>query len=89
MAPARRGRDRHPLALHHTRTTPRIPRAAAAAAGRDALASLRRSARGMVTEEVRQRGGPLRAIGPATMRWTSARPARAHRRLPRARSWLG
>lgn len=66
----------HPLSRGHTRTRPRVPSAIRAAAVRDPVGAVRRSARSLSLEPV---GGPgaAAAIRPTSIRWSS--PHRALR----------
>ena len=81
VTPAASGRHAHPLSRAHSRIRPSIPHAARAAAQRDPVGALRRSARRFDLASAPHQ--PTRAtIQGSTIRWTSVRP---HPRDPR--SW--
>lgn len=74
VTPAANGRHAHPLSRAHTRIRPSIPHAARAAAQRDPLGAVRRSARSLDVSPAAP--SPTRAtIRAATIHWTSVRPA--------------
>ena len=81
VVPAGGGRHAHPLSRSHSRSQPGIPPSARAAALRDPIGAVRRSARSLSVRP----GLPLTrraTIRAATVRWTQPRQA-----LRGPRSW--